>query len=250
MSRQETTHDCPCECDSYELIQELKDDNQNRWHCLVNCLGARLRVDIAISLRKYSLPASHIDEVWQRTWILAYQKIGEFEFQGPGKLYRWLRSISAKIVYDVVRDVSKQNRLHKDFDELVKIEDASEWAVTLSANPEETLLHKEWLDERASAIVRALQELTARDQEIILQCLCHGVSRATLAKKYHLQAESITRIIMRGKELIRGQLMLQGFFVPRPQTQPSRTKKADEDNNEHPIQQNPSQRNFKDQSAQ
>lgn len=229
-------HDCPCECDSYELIQELKAGNEDKWHCLVNCLGARLRVDITISLRKHDLSESYIDEVWQNTWLLGFQKIGEFEFQEPGKLYRWLRAIAAKLVYDVQRDFSKHHRLHEDFEELTKIKAVEKLEMTLSANPEETLLDKEWLDERSNAIVRALQELSERDQEIILQCLCHGVSRAILAKKYHLQAESITRIIMRGKELIRGQLMLQGLFVQHPQTKPSRTKQVNEDNHERPTQ--------------
>src|SRR5687767_14956901 len=83
-----------CHCDSKDGVAKLKQGDQQAWEQLIGCYSRRLRDDIMASLLKRSMPDWSLLDIEQETWMIADQRISEFEWRGHDSLYHWIRVIS------------------------------------------------------------------------------------------------------------------------------------------------------------
>jgi RNA polymerase sigma factor (sigma-70 family) len=188
--------------------------DERAWDDLVRFYADELQRDIWASMRKRGLPADLIDDVQQETWRVAVQKIGEFEAATVDKLYNWLRVIALNRVRMLKR---KQRGDMISFDDFES--DEFEGGVSLdyflyehdlsSGSPEQKVL----LFERLAALDSALDELSARNREILLRRLLSGETPRELASEYGLPARTISTILLRAKQTLEKHLSHHELFM-------------------------------------
>lgn len=193
------------------LLQAL---NESAWSDLVTNYSADLRADITLSLKKRGLPVDYVEDVEQETWRIAVQKIGEFEAESVDKLYNWLRVIALNRIR-MIRRSQKDNEIA--FEEIEENAEAGGgisldqflYVYELSADSPERLV---LLKERLSALETALQELSARDREILLRRLVWGEAPRELAKVYDLSPRTISMILLRAKQTLERHIAAMDLF--------------------------------------
>jgi RNA polymerase sigma factor (sigma-70 family) len=194
-------------------VERLKALETKAWDDLIRSYGDELRSDIQSSIRKRGLPLDCAPDIEQDTWMIAVQKINEFDWQTIDRFYHWLRVIALNRVRMARR---------KQYDALFSM-DAMEDNETIGGltldtflyangigdgSPEQYILYRE----RLALLEGALRELKPRDREILLRRMIHGETPRELALIYGLEARSISMVLLRAKQTLERHLVASEFF--------------------------------------
>ncbi len=181
----------------------LKEMHEGAWDDLVTNYTADLRTDIGASLRKRGLSPDLMDDVEQDTWRVAIQKIGEFNAETMDKLYNWLRVIALNRIRMIKRS-QREGEVY--FEEIEEHEfegggslDQFIFTNDLSNESPESIL---MVRERLGMLERALQELSARDREIVIRRWLWGEAPRDLALDYFLTPRTVSMILLRAKQTL------------------------------------------------
>lgn len=188
-----------------DWLVSLKRLDEAAWDLLMRHYAGELRDGIRQSLARRGLSLSLTDDVEGETWLTAVRKIGEFQTDDVDKLFHWLRAISFKHVLTVQRKqadaVSLDDRADADADESLERFSALYGLTTISI--EEAVARREQL----VAVEGALRTLKPQERELMLRWLM-GEPPRELAAAFGLKARSVSMILLRAKEKIEANLLL------------------------------------------
>jgi RNA polymerase sigma-70 factor (ECF subfamily) len=188
-------------------IERLKQGDEFAWELLVARFAPHLRRTIQMYLHSSRLSLDLLDDVESETWRTVVRRIREFEWMGDEKMKHWL----GKIAHHHVQSFARADRQY-----LPSLEDIqgrnleNEFALDLfmyanglvTSSAEDVSL----LRERLTDLDAALQELSARDREIMLATLLDNADRGQLASQYDVEENTISQIVWRAKAKLRAQL--------------------------------------------
>jgi DNA-directed RNA polymerase specialized sigma24 family protein len=188
-----------CPCDSQDGVAKLKQGDQQEWEQLIGCYSRRLREDIMASLLKRSMPDWSLLDIEQETWMVADQRISEFEWRGHESLYHWLRVIS---LYRILSRLPR-TRLIEGNISLQQIDDLDcdngywldrfSWLNTLvQESPENELI---WREEKPGYLRLLLADENPRDVEIAILRWVEGKKPQALEKVFGIDARDISRML-------------------------------------------------------
>ncbi|MDX2141463.1 MAG: sigma-70 family RNA polymerase sigma factor [Chloroflexota bacterium] len=193
--------------DEQSWVEKLKKGDELAWEILVARHAPDLRRAIQQQLHSNGLPLDLLDDVEGETWRTAIRKMADFTWMGDDKLRNWLSSIAHHHIQTFARvdrkylpsmeDVEGRN-LENEF--ALDLFLFSNGLVDMSA--EDCVL----LAERLAELDSALQALSLRDREIFLASLLDNVDRAELAERYEIEEDSVSQILWRCKNRLRGLL--------------------------------------------
>ena len=187
----------------YEQLERLKAMDQDAWSALVETLSGQLYKDILASLRSRRLPVQEAEDIQQKTWLTAVQRIADFTWSDDYGLYKWLRVISLKHIYNFNRKQSADF----SFEEID--ERSEEGGISLDAflilnrliedSTEETVEVREQL----AALAQALQSLDPRDREIFCRRYIYQEKPLDIARDYPmLKPRSVSQNLTRTRQKI------------------------------------------------
>lgn len=180
------------------------------WHYLLVNYGPYLRRCIRYTLAKFNLPADRADDIEQATWITAYMRIAEFEPIRKNSLRRWLDGVQQNHIRNLSRE---RNPLSIDDEpEETDAQYIEYLADGRAPNPEQEYISAETRREILSALDLALQELSARDREIVVRRLMRKESIDQLAQDYHLKPQTVYQIMSTTKKKLRSYLLAPDLF--------------------------------------
>jgi len=193
--------------DEQSWVEKLKTGDELAWEILVARHAPDLRRAIQQQLQSNGLPPDLLDDVEGETWRTAIRKIAGFTWMGDDKLRNWLCSIAHHHIQTFARVDRKYLPSMEDVEgRSLENEFAldlflfSNGLVDMSA--EDCVL----LTERLAELDSALQALSPRDREIFLASLLDNVDRAELAERYEIEEDSVSQILWRSKNRLRGLL--------------------------------------------
>jgi len=187
------------------IVDKLKRMDTRMWEHIFENYTATLTYDVSNSLRKRDLPLEFADDILQATWLTAVEKIQDFQCDGDGKFYNWLRVIAL----NHVRNYWRKNRQNISFDAIDE---------TQSPNALDYFLQSEGLaindvenqaavHEQLLQLDKLLCELSSRDREIVLRRLVMDEKPEELALRYpDLKVQSISQLICRVRKNLRHRL--------------------------------------------
>jgi len=187
------------------IVDKLKRMDSRMWEHIFENYTATLSYDVSNSLRKRDLPLEFADDILQETWLTAVEKIQDFQCDGDGKFYNWLRVIAL----NHVRNYWRKNRQNVSFEAIDE---------TQSPNALDYFLQTEGLavnDVESQVAVREqlvqldklLCELNPRDREIVLRRLVMDEKPEELSLRYpDLKVQSISQLICRVRKNLRHRL--------------------------------------------
>jgi len=187
------------------IVDKLKRMDSRMWEHIFEHYTATLTYDVTNSLRKRDLPPEFADDILQETWLTAVEKIHDFQCDGDGKFYNWLRVIAL----NHVRNYWRKNRQNISFEAIDE---------TASPNALDYFLQSEGLainDVESQVAVREqliqldklLCELNPRDREIVLRRFVMDEKPEELALHYpNLKVQSISQLICRVRKNLRHRL--------------------------------------------
>lgn len=185
-----------------KIVDKLKRMDSRMWEHIFENYTATLDYDISNSLRKRNLPLEYAEDILQETWLTAVEKIHEFQCEGDGKLYNWLRVIAL----NHVRNYWRKNRQNVSFDAIDE---------TASPNALDYFLQNEglavdnvedqvFIRQQLLQLDKLLSELNPRDREIVLRRLMLDEKPEELVLRYpNLKVQSISQLICRVRKNLR-----------------------------------------------
>jgi RNA polymerase sigma factor (sigma-70 family) len=180
------------------------------WHHLLVHYGPYLRRCIRFTLTKFNLPLDRADDIEQATWITAYTRVNEFDPIRKNSLRRWLDGIQQNHIRNLSRE---RNPLSIDEEPEDSDANFAEYlADARTPNPEQEFISDETRREILSALDLALQELPARDREIVMRRLLRKESIEHLAQDYHLKPQTVYQIMSNTKKKLRNYLLAPDLF--------------------------------------
>ncbi len=188
-----------------EWIALLRDLNSKAWDVLIDRFGADLRQDIKASLRSKGLSEALFEDIEQQVWVTAIEQFGDFEWQGEDKLYHWLRSIASWHV-KTLRRKSKESTSLDEMDDRAENAFALDFFLYINGMVQDSPEIEAELKDDLRLLSGAMQNLTKRDQEILLRRLVLRETPRDMAADYGVEAATISTILVRAKETIRSQL--------------------------------------------
>jgi RNA polymerase sigma factor (sigma-70 family) len=187
------------------IVDKLKRMDSRMWEHIFENYSATLMYDVSNSLRKRDMPLELADDIIQETWLTAVEKIHDFQCDGDGKFYNWLRVIAL----NHVRNYWRKNRQNISFEAVDE---------TQSPNALDYFLQTEGLAvndvedqvsvrEQLVQLDKLLCELNPRDREIVLRRLVMDEKPEELALRYpNLKVQSISQLICRVRKNLRHRL--------------------------------------------
>ena len=188
------------ENDQLSRLQSMDDE---AWSNLLAECSPRLEQDIIASLRKRNLPLEHADDVQQKTWLTAVQRISDFTWNDGYGLYKWLRVISLKHVYNLSRE------RHRDisFEEID--EKSEETGMTLDAFQminhliEHSTEQQVELREHLQVVAQAIQSLEPHEREIFCRRFIYDEKPLHISRDYpELKSRSVSQKLSRVKQRV------------------------------------------------
>lgn len=198
--------------DEAQWVEQLKAMDNTAWDDLLRHHSGDLRQSVVRLLHKYHLPAHWCDDVEQEIWRTAVRRIGDFVWEGEGKLYGWLYSIALNHIRNLSR---KKGRYNESFDEVDA--NADETGLTLDfylyANgiTTESAESRAEMREMLAALDGAMHKMKPRDREILTRRLILQQTPREIAAIYGLKPATVSMILFRGKEFIRVQMTAADF---------------------------------------
>jgi len=185
-----------------KIVDKLKRMDSRMWEHIFENYTSTLDYDISNSLRKRNLPLEYAEDILQETWLTAVEKIHEFQCEGDGKLYNWLRVIAL----NHVRNYWRKNRQNVSFEAIDE---------TASPNALDYFLQNEglavdnvedqvFIRQQLLQLDKLLSELNPRDREIVLRRLMLDEKPEELVLRYpNLKVQSISQLICRVRKNLR-----------------------------------------------
>ncbi len=193
------------------LVEQLKQKNPEAWKEFTTQYQPRLKKAIRRSLTKYRLPLDRQDDIEQKTWVTVIQKLYKFEPKQRDSLYYWLVTIQRNHVRNLSREPMPVNIEETTVE--AEGELPSHFQVASSHNPESEFINAENHREIWSALEMALQTLTPRDREIMVERLVYKKEVEALANLYKVKPQTIYQITANVKRKIANYLLASELFL-------------------------------------
>jgi len=187
------------------IVDKLKRMDSRMWEHIFENYTATLTYDVANSLRKRDLPLEFADDILQETWLTAVEKIQDFQCDGDGKFYNWLRVIAL----NHVRNYWRKNRQNISFDAIEETQspNALDYFLQTEGLAVNDVENQVSVREQLSQLDKLLGELNSRDREIVLRRLVMDEKPEELALHYpDLKVQSISQLICRVRKNLRHRL--------------------------------------------
>jgi RNA polymerase sigma factor (sigma-70 family) len=198
------------ELETLEFIERLRRKDKAAWDTLAKRYEPYLQTVIRHSLGKYNLPADYVDDIAQKTWTTAYQKMDSFELKQKGALFHWLCAIERNHVRNLQREPD-----HLPIDDLDN--DGEEHLNTPRFNDnvrsvENEVLNRERKREILSALDLVLEDLPPQRREIVLRRLILREDVRKLAEIYQQPPELISQMVWSAKKKLSNYLLAPDLF--------------------------------------
>lgn len=193
----------PARTDEVRIVERLQRMDTQAWEDLLQTYALPLHADIVTSMRKRGLPPDLADDIQQETWLTAVQKIAEFQCEGDGKLYNWLRAISL----NHIRNHWRKCRNVISFDEVEDSESPNTLDHFLRSQglAVEGVEHQVVIRQQLAELDKFLQTLKPRDRDIVLRRLLYEEKPEELSRRYPgLKNQSISQLVFRARKIMRG----------------------------------------------
>lgn len=196
----------PARTDEVRIVERLKRMDAQMWEDVLQTYTLTLHNDILTSMRKRGLSLDLADDIQQETWLTAVQKIGEFQCEGDGKLYNWLRAISL----NHIRNQWRKCRQVISFDEIEDSESPNtlDYFLRSQGLAVEGVEHQVVIRQQLAELDKFLQTLKPRDRDIVLRRLLYEEKPEELARRYPtLKNQSISQLVFRARKIMRGRFV-------------------------------------------
>ena len=187
------------------IVDKLKRMDSRMWEHIFENYTATLTYDVSNSLRKRDLPLEFADDILQETWLTAVEKIQDFQCDGDGKFYNWLRVIAL----NHVRNYWRKNRQNISFDAIDETQspNALDYFLQSEGLAVNDVENQAAVHEQLRQLDKLLCELSSRDREIVLRRLVMDEKPEELALRYpDLKVQSISQLICRVRKNLRHRL--------------------------------------------
>ena len=187
------------------IVDKLKRMDSRMWEHIFENYTATLTYDISNSLRKRDLPLEFVDDILQETWLTAVEKILDFQCEGDGKFYNWLRVIAL----NHVRNYWRKNRQNVSFEAIDETQspNALDYFLQTEGLAINDVENQAAVHEQLIQLDKLLCELSSRDREIVLRRLVMDEKPEELALRYpDLKVQSISQLICRVRKNLRHRL--------------------------------------------
>jgi len=187
------------------IVDKLKRMDSRMWEHIFENYTATLTYDVSNSLRKRDLPLEFVDDILQETWLTAVEKIHDFQCDGDGKFYNWLRVIAL----NHVRNYWRKNRQNISFEAIDETQspNALDYFLQTEGLAINDVENQVAVREQLLQLDRLLCELNSRDREIVLRRLVMDEKPEELALHYpDLKVQSISQLICRVRKNLRHRL--------------------------------------------
>ncbi len=187
------------------IVDKLKRMDSRMWEHIFENYTATLTYDVSNSLRKRDLPLEFADDILQETWLTAVEKIQDFQCDGDGKFYNWLRVIAL----NHVRNYWRKNRQNVSFEAIDETQspNALDYFLQTEGLAVNDVENQVAVREQLVQLDKLLCELNSRDREIVLRRLVMDEKPEELALRYpDLKVQSISQLICRVRKNLRHRL--------------------------------------------
>ncbi len=187
------------------IVDKLKRMDSRMWEHIFENYTATLTYDVSNSLRKRDLPIEFADDILQETWLTAVEKIQDFQCDGDGKFYNWLRVIAL----NHVRNYWRKNRQNVSFEAIDETQspNALDYFLQTEGLAVNDVENQVAVREQLVQLDKLLCELNSRDREIVLRRLVMDEKPEELALRYpDLKVQSISQLICRVRKNLRHRL--------------------------------------------
>ena len=187
------------------IVDKLKRMDSRMWEHIFENYTATLTYDVSNSLRKRDLPVEFADDILQETWLTAVEKIQDFQCDGDGKFYNWLRVIAL----NHVRNYWRKNRPNISFEGIEETQspNALDYFLQTEGLAVNDVENQVAVHEQLAQLDKLLCELSTRDREIVLRRLVMDEKPEELALRYpDLKVQSISQLICRVRKNLRHRL--------------------------------------------
>lgn len=187
------------------IVDKLKRMDSRMWEHIFENYTATLTYDVSNSLRKRDLPLEFADDILQETWLTAVEKIQDFQCDGDGKFYNWLRVIAL----NHVRNYWRKNRQNISFEAIDETQspNALDYFLQSEGLAVNDVENQAAVHEQLLQLDKLLCELSSRDREIVLRRLVMDEKPEELALRYpDLKVQSISQLICRVRKNLRHRL--------------------------------------------
>jgi RNA polymerase sigma factor (sigma-70 family) len=185
-----------------KIVDKLKRMDSRMWEHIFENYTATLDYDISNSLRKRNLPVEYAEDILQETWLTAVEKIQEFQSDGDGKFYNWLRVIAL----NHVRNYWRKNRQNISFEAIDETQspNALDYFLQSEGLAVNNVEDQVFLRQQLLQLDKLLGELNPRDRDIVLRRLLLDEKPEELALRYpNLKVQSISQLICRVRKNLR-----------------------------------------------
>ena len=187
------------------IVDKLKRMDSRMWEHIFENYTATLGYDVSNSLRKRDMPLEFADDILQETWLTAVAKIQDFQCDGDGKFYNWLRVIAL----NHVRNYWRKNRQNISFEAIDETQspNALDYFLQTEGLAVNDVENQVAVREQLVQLDKLLCELNPRDREIVLRRLVMDEKPEELALRYpDLKVQSISQLICRVRKNLRHRL--------------------------------------------
>lgn len=195
--------------DEQQLVEKLKSRDRPSWAYLLDRDSQKLHRAVVKMLVSRGYPTNWGEEITQQVWKAAIAGIGEFTWRGDGSLYAWLQGIARNRVR---KQGNRKDNHHFSLDNLIIADDDHQLDRfyydhdLIGSNPEAIVIEREQI----RTVIAAMEELSPRDREIVIQRFIYDAKPQELAAIYKIEASSVSVVLSRAKKAIRAHAKRNG----------------------------------------
>lgn len=201
--------------DDDDFFERLQARDEAAWLTLIRGFKSQLQNVIRSALIRAGLSFDHVEDIEQQTWITAFSKCHEVQFQDMRHLFNWLNRIQKNHVLNLSR---KPDAMSLDDDTreaaLVEVTPADS-----DARPVETqVIAAESRDARRrqfySAFALVLEEQSSPvAQQIIVRRLLYQEDAALLAAEFEIPIREVYDLTYAAKQKLVSYVSASSFFT-------------------------------------
>ncbi len=201
--------------DDDDFFERLQSRDEIAWLALIRGFKSQLQNVIRSALIRAGLSFDHVEDIEQQTWITAFSKCHEVDFQDMRHLFNWLNRIQKNHVLNLSR---KPDAISLDDDtreaSLVEMTPADSEArpvesQVIAAENRETRRRQFY-----SALGLVLEEQNSpAAQQIIIRRLLHQEDAALLAAEFDLPIREVYDMTYSAKQKLVSYVSASSFFT-------------------------------------
>jgi RNA polymerase sigma-70 factor (ECF subfamily) len=172
---------------THDLLERARQQSQRAFSLLLERIGLKLRVWLRFHMTDAVRAVTSEDDLLQETWVVAAQKLGEFEYRGPGSLHQWMAKILRHHLLHAQREVARGERARTaqasagDPDLLRALLDSTP-GISTQAGSKET----------ASRIAAVLRSLPDEERQVLLLRVYEGLSGREIAAQLAVEPSTVS----------------------------------------------------------